>query len=84
MGRQDLIAAARLNGPPNSDAIGRGMKVNKEEYLGMMVAIELYVKIVKRLRDGDPSIELRTAWKSRSGCYSRAKRRLSPSGFAKC
>jgi uncharacterized pyridoxal phosphate-dependent enzyme len=45
LGRQDLIAAARLNGPPNSDTIGRGMKVNKEEYLGMMVAIELYVKM---------------------------------------
>jgi seryl-tRNA(Sec) selenium transferase len=43
LGRKDLIAAARLNGPPNSDAIGRGMKVNKEEYLGMMVAIEQYV-----------------------------------------
>ena len=44
LGRKDLIAAARLNGPPNSDTIGRGMKVNKEEYVGMMVAIELYVK----------------------------------------
>jgi uncharacterized pyridoxal phosphate-dependent enzyme len=44
LGRKDLIAAARLNGPPNSDAIGRGMKVNKEEYLGMMVAIEQYTK----------------------------------------
>src|SRR5712691_11924849 len=43
-GRSDLIKAARLNGPPNSDAIGRGMKVNKEEMLGMMVAIELYYK----------------------------------------
>jgi L-seryl-tRNA(Ser) seleniumtransferase len=45
LGRQDLIAAARLNGPPNSDAIGRGMKVNKEEYLGMMVAVEHFVKM---------------------------------------
>jgi L-seryl-tRNA(Ser) seleniumtransferase len=43
LGRQDLIEAARLNGPPNGDAIGRGMKVNKEELLGMMVAVELYV-----------------------------------------
>lgn len=43
-GRTDLIRAARLNGPPNSDAIGRGMKVNKEEMLGMMVALEMYVK----------------------------------------
>jgi L-seryl-tRNA(Ser) seleniumtransferase len=44
LGRKDLIAAARLNGPPNSDSIGRGMKVNKEELLGMLVALELYVK----------------------------------------
>lgn len=43
-GRSDLIKAARLNGPPNSDAIGRGMKVNKEELLGMMVTIELYYR----------------------------------------
>jgi uncharacterized pyridoxal phosphate-dependent enzyme len=44
LGRQDLIAAARLNGPPNSNSIGRGMKVNKEEMLGMLVAVELYLK----------------------------------------
>ena len=43
-GRRDLIKAARLNGPPNSDAIGRGMKVNKEELLAMMVTLELYYK----------------------------------------
>jgi seryl-tRNA(Sec) selenium transferase len=43
-GRSGLIKAARLNGPPNSDAIGRGMKVNKEELLAMMVTIELYYK----------------------------------------
>ena len=43
LGRKPLIAAARLNGPPNSDSIGRGMKVNKEEMLGMLVALELYV-----------------------------------------
>jgi D-glucosaminate-6-phosphate ammonia-lyase len=44
LGRRDLIEAARLNAPPNGDAIGRGMKVNKEELLGMMVAVELYLK----------------------------------------
>ena len=44
LGRKDLIAAARLNTSPYSDSIGRGMKVNKEELLAMMVAIELYIK----------------------------------------
>ena len=40
LGRRDLIKAARLNSFPNVDAIGRGMKVAAEEYLGMMVAVE--------------------------------------------
>ena len=43
VGRKDLIAAARRNAPPNGNTIGRGMKVNKEEMLGMLAAIELYV-----------------------------------------
>ena len=43
LGRKDLIAAARLNAPPNGNTIGRGMKVNKEELLGMLAAVELYV-----------------------------------------
>src|SRR5260370_38436346 len=43
-GSKDLVHAARLNGPPNSDSIGRAMKVNKEEMLGMMVALETYLK----------------------------------------
>jgi L-seryl-tRNA(Ser) seleniumtransferase len=44
LGRKDLIAAARLNGPPNSDSIGRGLKVNKEEMLGLLAALERYLK----------------------------------------
>jgi len=44
IGRKDLIAAARLNGPPNADSIGRGMKVTKEEMLGLLVALDLYLK----------------------------------------
>src|SRR5438034_7794032 len=34
LGRKDLIAAARLNAPPNGNTVGRGMKVNKEEMVG--------------------------------------------------
>jgi uncharacterized pyridoxal phosphate-dependent enzyme len=44
MGRKELIAAARLNGPPGGGNIGRGMKVNKEEIIGMYVALDSYVK----------------------------------------
>lgn len=43
LGRRDLIAAARLHTPPRGDTVGRGMKVNKEEVLGMLVAVEMYL-----------------------------------------
>jgi uncharacterized pyridoxal phosphate-dependent enzyme len=45
LGRKDLIAAARLNASPNGNALGRGMKVNKEEMVGMLAAIERYVAL---------------------------------------
>ena len=43
LGRKPLIGAARMNGSPNGNAIGRGMKVNKEEMVGMLAALELFV-----------------------------------------
>jgi uncharacterized pyridoxal phosphate-dependent enzyme len=43
LGRKDLIAAARLNAPPNGNTIGRGLKVNKEEMVGMLAALERYL-----------------------------------------
>jgi L-seryl-tRNA(Ser) seleniumtransferase len=43
LGKKPLIAAARMNASPNGNAIGRGMKVNKEEMLGMLTAVELFV-----------------------------------------
>lgn len=45
LGRKDLIEAARLNASPYSDSIGRGMKVNKEEMVGMLAAVEVYLKM---------------------------------------
>ena len=44
LGRKDLIAASRMNASPNGSALGRGMKVNKEEMVGMLAAIETYLK----------------------------------------
>jgi L-seryl-tRNA(Ser) seleniumtransferase len=44
LGRKDLIAAARMHAPPNGDAIGRPMKVNKEEMVAVLVALENYLK----------------------------------------
>ena len=43
LGRKDLIKAALRNAPPHGDTVGRGMKVNKEEILGMLVALELFL-----------------------------------------
>src|SRR5664279_1860661 len=43
MGKKEIIAGARLNSSPHSGTIGRGMKVNKEEILGMYVALEKYI-----------------------------------------
>lgn len=41
-GRKDLIHAASLNHSPNT-GIGRGMKVGKEEIVGLVTAMELYL-----------------------------------------
>ena len=43
MGKKDIISAARLHMPPRGFNIGRGMKVNKEEILGMYVAMEKFI-----------------------------------------
>ena len=43
LGKRKYIEAARLHTPPRGTTIARGMKVNKEEVLGMLVAIELYL-----------------------------------------
>ena len=44
MGRKDLSAAARINASPRGSTIGRGHKVNKEEILGLYVAIEKFIR----------------------------------------
>jgi uncharacterized pyridoxal phosphate-dependent enzyme len=44
LGRKDLIEAARLNNSPNGDTLCRTNKVNKEEIIGMLVALESYLK----------------------------------------
>ena len=43
MGKKDLIAAARVSMPPRGSTIGRGMKINKEEIIGMYVALEHFL-----------------------------------------
>jgi L-seryl-tRNA(Ser) seleniumtransferase len=43
LGRKDLIEAAHLNNNPHGDTIGRGMKVGKEEIVGLLTAVEVYL-----------------------------------------
>jgi uncharacterized pyridoxal phosphate-dependent enzyme len=43
MGKKSIVDAARLHMPPRGFNIGRGMKINKEEILGMYVALEQYL-----------------------------------------
>lgn len=44
LGRKELIEAAFLNGSPHSDSIARAAKVGKEEIVGLLTALELYLK----------------------------------------
>jgi len=66
LGRKDLIAAARLNNSPNSDSICRTNKVNKEEIVGMLVALELFLQ-----RDHD------AVWKEWEGRCESIKKALA-------
>jgi len=43
IGRKDLVAYALLNNSPHEDTIGRSQKVGKEEIVGMVKALELYL-----------------------------------------
>jgi L-seryl-tRNA(Ser) seleniumtransferase len=65
LGRRDLIAAARLNNSPNANSIGRTNKVNKEEIIGMLVAVEAYLR-----RDHD------AVWKDWEGRCNRITQAL--------
>src|SRR6202045_1999155 len=44
IGRKDLVACALLNNSPHEDTLGRSQKVGKEEIVGMVKAIESYLK----------------------------------------
>lgn len=44
IGRKDLVACALLNNSPHEDTIGRSQKVGKEEIIGMVKALEVYMR----------------------------------------
>jgi len=43
LGRKDLVSYALLNNSPHEDTIGRSQKVGKEEIVGMVKALEVYL-----------------------------------------
>src|SRR6266487_3187847 len=63
IGRKDLVAYALLNNSPHEDTLGRSQKVGKEEIIGMVKALELYLK-----EDHDA---LSKAWQGRLDTVSR-------------
>jgi len=57
IGKKDYVDAVRMNASPNS-GMGRGMKVGKEEILGLLTAVDLFLKS----SDEDD----RTTWEGRA------------------
>jgi len=43
IGKKELVANALLNNSPHEDVIGRSQKVGKEEIVGMVTALEIYL-----------------------------------------
>ena len=43
LGKANLIAAAANNNSPNDDVVGRGMKVAKEQIVGMVAAVDWFL-----------------------------------------
>jgi uncharacterized pyridoxal phosphate-dependent enzyme len=43
VGRKDLVTYALMNNSPNENTLGRSQKVGKEEIVGMVKALELYL-----------------------------------------
>jgi D-glucosaminate-6-phosphate ammonia-lyase len=49
LGRKDLIETIRMHGAPNH-AVGRPMKVGKEEMMGLLAALERYLELDQEAR----------------------------------
>lgn len=63
IGRQELVANALLNNCPYEDSVGRSQKVGKEEILGMVKALDLFL--------GEDHDALAREWQSRLEMISR-------------
>ena len=63
IGRNDLVAYALLNNSPHEDTLGRSQKVGKEEIVGMVKALEIYLK--------EDHVALANQWQDRLAGISR-------------
>jgi uncharacterized pyridoxal phosphate-dependent enzyme len=70
VGRTDLIEAAHMNNNPHSDTIARTAKVGKEEIMGLLAAVEVYVK-----RDHAADLKL---WHSMMQSIAKDLKRVQP------
>jgi len=64
VGKKDLVAYALLNNSPHEDTLGRSQKVGKEEIVGMIKALELYL--------AEDHAALNTEWQRRLDYISAA------------
>jgi L-seryl-tRNA(Ser) seleniumtransferase len=69
IGREELVHFALLNNSPYEDTLGRGQKVGKEEIVGMIKALEVYLA-----EDHDA---LTKEWQSRLETISRQITKIS-------
>src|SRR5438132_13820359 len=53
LGRTDLNASARKNNSPNSNTIGRGLKVAKEEIVGLVAAVDWFLSQDDAVREAE-------------------------------
>jgi len=60
IGRQEMVHNALLNMSPNEDTIGRPSKVGKEEILGLLKALEVYLAEDQDAVDKEQSRQLET------------------------
>ncbi|MEO6910436.1 MAG: aminotransferase class V-fold PLP-dependent enzyme [Edaphobacter sp.] len=60
IGRQEMVHNTLLNMSPNEDTIGRPNKVGKEEMLGLLKALEVYLAEDQNVVDKEQSRQLET------------------------
>lgn len=77
LGRQDLVAACAANANPNH-AIGRPLKAGKEEIVGLLVALELYLAEPEEVRQARWEEQVQVGLDQLQGVPGLRPRRVFP------